>query len=219
MKIIKSIAIITLVVISVQCTSEKDKMERIELTAQIDSLSMSLSESQARIKVLLSENDDQVSLINNLKEDLLKAESKMKPKVVAPNEIRQLISDLHAGWEDLGKNKSKDALMSNFLEKYSINAVRFDQNKIPWAKQSNYKTFEEQLDVLMQGENVSLSFGRVEVLFSETNGELFSVAYTATARVFQGNKEIETKSIISVLSGRITDKARIGNYSWVSIDR
>lgn len=203
-------------VLLMQCGAQEEQLK--PLYAQIDSLTMALSERDKELMALTTENDDQTTLINELTTDLTTArgEAKPAPQAIAP--IRQLIKDVHAGWEDLGKSKSKEALMSNFLEKYSVNAVRFDVNKIPNVNQENYKTFEDHLNVLIEGRDLSINFGNVEILASEVKDDFFYVAFKTTARIYHENKEVVTKSVISVISGKLQEKAKIGNYSWVSID-
>ncbi|MEP2023828.1 MAG: hypothetical protein ABJH98_13970 [Reichenbachiella sp.] len=217
MKIFKIGTFMILSVLLMQCGSQEETVNR--LNAQIDSLKMELSDlNQSNMKLTL-ENDDHFTVIQNLNEDLAKLRGDEKSEPVVTSAIRQLIKDVHLGWEDLGKSKSKELLMANFLEKYSVNAVRFDLNNNPNAKQSNYKTFEAHLDELIERQGISINFGKVEILSSEIKEDFFYVAYKTTGRVYQENKEVMTKSLISVISGRITDKARIGNYSWVAIDQ
>ncbi len=212
------IAFVTLTL--TQCQQNQEQLQQLQTENQ--ELKQRVEGQELEIIDLKTAGDDYVSEINKLQGKVTAYEGQLASTNTRLATTRfdakyaQLIDKVHEGWEELAGGGSRDKLMSNFTEGYSVNGVRFTGEASASVGQG-MNNFEQYLDELEKLEDLKASFGQVEILFADQVGNNYSVAYTTTIRVFRGGQETDQRKIICVISGTEGDGLKIGNYSWVSL--
>jgi uncharacterized coiled-coil protein SlyX len=190
-----------------------------ELSNKITALESSLSEKDDELIELNRIADDYVSQINNLKDELYALEGELGKErtPLYPQKYLDFINAVHGGWEAVISDGSKEKLLSNFLDDYSINGVRFNISGTTNVGQGK-EGFEQFLDQLAANkDNIKISVGRYDIGYLGTSGDNFTIALKAEHTAFVNGKK-ENRAVIEVISGVEQDgQLKIGNYSWVNI--
>jgi len=132
--------------------------------------------------------------------------------------IRELITNLHQGWETLASWKDKNDLLKYFLAEYTTNQVRINTENIPLVQRHNDRNFEEHLDAIAGVEGLSVKFSQPQFFYTEVKGDVFTTCFRALVRIYQHNELKRTNSVVCLVSGENKDGWKVGNYSWVSLN-
>ena len=159
-------------------------------------------------------------MVYDLQGQVEKLSATTKSEALSPEEkaVRQLVLNIHRGWEKMFETKDTNELLKYFLPKYTTNALRVNTENIPTVQRSNDTNFEDHLKSLIAAGNISITFGQTQFLYTEVRDNIFVTSYRTKFRVYQDNKEVYTSSLVTLLAGANKDGWKVGNYSWVNLN-
>jgi hypothetical protein len=193
------------------CTTEQN-------TEELDKLTAELAAEKATSMDLVQDSDSLITVINGLQDKIEALTDEETEPVFTPaeNEIRQLIKNLHEGWELVFSMDDSEKVLSYFLDEYKTNEVTISVNNLPGVKDHNQDSFREHIRALSEVDGLSISFGQTDFESIEVQGDIFATTYKTTFRVFQDNEQIGSAEVYCLVAGQDNDGWKIGNYSWVT---
>ncbi|MDW7691668.1 hypothetical protein R9C00_17030 [Flammeovirgaceae bacterium SG7u.111] len=215
---------IILAVILFGC-EDKDALQKIEnLKQEVSTLSDEQQATLAELKAATKTSDSLITVVNDLTNELEKAKG-IAPKGYKAssqdeNDIETLVNNIHRGWESMFKTQNTNDVLQYFLPKYTTGSIRINTENIPSVQKNTYKDFEQHLkDLIAAEENISVSFGQTDFLYTEVKGQIFVTSYKFNIRVYSNDRQIHTSSIVSMLAGGKKDGTwKVGAYNWVTFN-
>jgi len=218
---IKQSTMIFLIILTMIVGCSQDNEQFDVLTAENSQLSISYEQQLAETRSAVERADSLQTVVHDLANELqeLTGESPVynasEAEVAA---IETLVNNLHRGWASMFKTDNTRDVLGYFLPKYTTSAIRINTENIPSVRRKNNSNFEEFLDQLVAVNNISLSFGETEFLYTEVKGDVFVTAYRTRLRVYENNQQKHTSSLITQLSGERDGEWKVGDYHWASFN-
>ena len=206
-----------LVLIFFSSCEDREKLDA--LTAENGELQQQYNKQLMDTRLETRRADSLVTVINSLETELQKTKGELPAYKATSNEqrdVERLVLDLHRSWTAMFKNKNTDDLMKHFLPRFTASTIRINTENIPSVKRTNDTNFEDHLNALLEGTDISISFGETKFLYTEVkNSKFFVTSYRTRLRVYENNKQVHTTSLVTQLAGEKKDDWKIGSYNWV----
>jgi ketosteroid isomerase-like protein len=217
----KSITITLLfAMLIISCSQDSEQLD--SFTEEINRISLQYEEQLAVNRTEVRRADSLQTQVHNLEQELQKAlgEAPTYNASDADEEaIESLVAQLHQGWAKMFETDDKKDLLKHFLPKYTASALRINTENIPSVRRKNDSNFEEFLDQLIAANNIALSFGETKFLYTEVRGDVFVTSYRTRLRVYEGNEQRYTSSLVTQLAGERKDgEWKVGHYNWVTFN-
>lgn len=201
------------------CSQDNEQFD--VLTAENSQLSISYEQQLVETRSAVERADSLQTVVHDLAQEVheLKGEAPVYNASKADEEaIEVLVQNLHHGWASMFKTNDTNDLLKFFLPKYTTSAIRINTENIPSVRRKNNSSFEEFLNQLIAANNISLSFGETQFLYTEVKGDVFVTTYRTRFRVYENNKQRHTSSLITQLSGERNGEWKVGDYHWVAFN-
>jgi hypothetical protein len=214
-------AIFTIFISSIVLSCSQDNEQLDVLQAEISQLNTTYQEQLVETRQAVTRADSLQTLVHDMQQEIteLKGDAPVyKASQADEAAIENLVNNLHQGWSSMFKSKNTDDVLQYFLPEYTASAVRIDSENVPRVRRKNDHNFEQWLNELITANDVSLSFGETRFLYTEVRGDVFVTSYRTTLRVYEGNQQKFTNSLVVQLAGERKDGWKAGHYNWVSFN-
>ncbi|MCK5277075.1 MAG: hypothetical protein KAK04_01035, partial [Cyclobacteriaceae bacterium] len=219
---IKKITYFPLILVLLAFFSCEDNSGQIEnLTKENTELNDQYKSQLLETRMVTKEADSLTTVVHKLQSRVNKLAGEV-PVYKASNQeeeaIEALVNNIHKGWASMTKTNDTNELLQYFLPKYTTSTVRINTENIPSVQRNNDSNFEEHLQELMLGNNISISFGQTKFLYTEVKDKFFVTSFRTRIRVYNNDKQVHTSSLVTQLAGENKDGWKVGSYSWVTFN-
>jgi ketosteroid isomerase-like protein len=204
-------------------TSCKDhRAQVVSLSEENNKLQEEYQQQLLETRKSTAKADSLQTIVHSLQNQVQKMKGEM-PVYNASSEdekaIEALVNNLHKGWTAMMEKDDTNEILKYFLPQYTTSSVRINTANIPSVQRSNNANFEEHLNEIMLANDVTLTFGQTNFLYTEVKGDIFVTSYRTRLRVYQNNQEMHTSSLVTQLAGQKRDgEWKVGNYNWVTFN-
>ena len=202
------------------CSEDSEQFD--VLMAENSQLSIDYEQQLIETRRAIGQSDSLQTLVHSLEQEVqkLRGDAPVYNASEADEEaIEALVAELHKGWTNMFQTDDKKDLLKHFMPKYTASAIRINTENVPSVRRRNNSNFEEFLDQLVATNNISLSFGETQFLYTEVKGDIFVTNYRTRLRVYQDNQQRHTSSLVTQLSGqRVNGEWKVGDYHWATFN-
>jgi len=185
-------------------------------TSELDSLQELYLKEKAESSLLKNLNDSLSSAL--IRE--ISGHKEGTPSLTADEqEIHNLISNLHQGWENMVDQNDADEVLKYFMNEFTTNEVKINTENIPYVRKHNNQDYREHLDAIAEIEGLEIDMGTSKVYSIFVRDDIFGTQFLTEIRVEHNGKTVMESTVLSLVSGQREDgQWKVGNYSWIRFE-